>query len=87
MTQNIHPTAIIDSAAKLGNGVSIGAYSVVGPDVTIGDDVKLHSHVVIDVTHLLVRVARYSRLRCWVVPRNTRVMMVRNQNYILVKIV
>ena len=48
MTQNIHPTAIIDSAAKLGSGVSIGAYSVVGPDVTIGDDVKLHSHVVID---------------------------------------
>ena len=48
MTQNIHPTAIIDSAAKLGRDVSIGAYSVIGPDVTIGDSVKLHSHVVID---------------------------------------
>ena len=34
MTQNIHPTAIIDSAAKLGSNVSIGAYSVIGPDVT-----------------------------------------------------
>ena len=48
MTQNIHPTAIIDNAAKLGSDVSIGAYSVIGPDVTIGDGVKLHSHVVID---------------------------------------
>ena len=37
MTQKIHPTAIIDSAAKLGSEVSIGAYSVIGPDVTIGD--------------------------------------------------
>ena len=48
MTQNIHPTAIIDKAAKLGSDVSIGAYSVIGPDVTIGDGVKLHSHVAID---------------------------------------
>ena len=48
MTQNIHPTAIIDKAAKLGSGISIGPYSVIGPDVTIGDGVKLHSHVVID---------------------------------------
>ena len=48
MTQNIHPTAIIDSAAKLGSDVSIGAFSVIGPDVTIYDGVKLHHHVVID---------------------------------------
>jgi UDP-N-acetylglucosamine acyltransferase len=46
--QTIHPTAIIDAAAKLGSGVTIGAYSVVGPHVTLGDGVKLHSHVVID---------------------------------------
>ena len=87
MTQNIHPTAIIDSAAKLGSGVSIGAYSVVGPDVTIGDDVKLHSHVVID-GHTFVGAG------CEVFPfamlggaPQHRVMMVKNQNYILVKIV
>ena len=46
--QTIHPTAIIDAAAQLGSGVIIGAYSVVGPHVTLGDRVKLHSHVVID---------------------------------------
>jgi UDP-N-acetylglucosamine acyltransferase len=48
MTQNIHPTAIIDKAASIGADVEIGAYSVVGPYVTLGDQVKLHSHVVID---------------------------------------
>ena len=46
--QTIHPTAIIDAAAQLGSGVTIGAYCVVGPHVTLGDGVKLHSHVVID---------------------------------------
>ena len=46
--QTIHPTAIIDAAAQLGSGVTIGAYSVVGPHVTLGDRVKLHNHVVID---------------------------------------
>ena len=46
--QTIHPTAIIDAAAQLGSGVTIGAYSVVGPHVTLCDGVKLHSHVVID---------------------------------------
>ena len=28
--------------------MSVGAYSLIGPNVTIGDGVKLHSHVVID---------------------------------------
>ena len=46
--QTIHPTAIIDAAAQVGSGVTIGAYSVVGPHVTLGDGAKLHSHVVID---------------------------------------
>ena len=48
MTKCIHPTAIIDGAAELGASVEIGAYSVVGPNVTLGDGVKMHSHVVIE---------------------------------------
>jgi UDP-N-acetylglucosamine acyltransferase len=43
----IHPTAIIDSAAKIGANVSIGPYSVVGPDATLDDGVTLLSHVVV----------------------------------------
>lgn len=48
MTQNIHPTAVIDPKAQLGNNIKIGAFSCVGPDVTLGDDVILHQHVVVD---------------------------------------
>ena len=44
----IHATAIIDPSASLGKNVSVGAYSVVGPDVVIGDDCDIRSHVVIN---------------------------------------
>jgi UDP-N-acetylglucosamine acyltransferase len=42
---NIHPTAIIDPAARLADTVEIGPYCVVGPDVTLEDGVRLVSHV------------------------------------------
>ncbi|SMF73832.1 acyl-[acyl-carrier-protein]--UDP-N-acetylglucosamine O-acyltransferase [Azospirillum oryzae] len=48
MTVTIHPSAIVDPAAKLGEGVNIGPFCVVGPDVTLGDGVRLVSHVAID---------------------------------------
>ncbi|MGB4859989.1 MAG: acyl-ACP--UDP-N-acetylglucosamine O-acyltransferase [Dokdonella sp.] len=44
----IHPTAIIDPAARLGNDVSIGAYSIVAANVEIGDNTWVGPHVVID---------------------------------------
>lgn len=44
----IHKTAIVDSKAKIGNDVTVGAYCVVGPCVTLGDGVVLKPHVVID---------------------------------------
>jgi len=44
----IHPTAIVDSAASIGDNVSIGPYSVVGPNVVLGAGTCLHSHVNID---------------------------------------
>lgn len=37
-TAGIHPTAIISPNAKLGNNVSVGAYTVIEEGVTIGDD-------------------------------------------------
>ena len=36
MATNIHPTAIVDKNAQLGEGVEIGPYASVGPDVKIG---------------------------------------------------
>ena len=41
----IHKTAIIDSNAKISENVKIGPYSVVGPDVEIGEGTVVQSHV------------------------------------------
>jgi UDP-N-acetylglucosamine acyltransferase len=46
--RKIHPTAIVDPHAELGDGVEVGPYCVVGPHVVIGDKTRLHSHVVVD---------------------------------------
>jgi UDP-N-acetylglucosamine acyltransferase len=43
----VHATAIVDPRARLGAGVEIGPYCVVGTDVELGDGVILHSHVVV----------------------------------------
>lgn len=45
---DIHPTAIIDSTARIGQGVSIGAHSIIGKNVRIGDLTRIDSHVVIE---------------------------------------
>lgn len=43
----IHSTALVDPDAELGNGVSVGAYSMIGPNVRVGDNVVIHDHVVV----------------------------------------
>ena len=43
----IHPTAIIDSAAQIGQNVKIGPYCIIEADTVIGDDCELKSHVLI----------------------------------------
>lgn len=44
----IHPTAIVDPAAKLGDGVEIGPYAIVGPGVTLGAGTVVQAHAVVD---------------------------------------
>lgn len=44
---NIHPTAIVAPGARLADDVQIGPYCCVGPEVSLGEGVVLHSHVVI----------------------------------------
>ena len=41
----IHKTAIIDQKAKINSNVEIGPYTVVGPNVEIGEGSKIQSHV------------------------------------------
>ena len=43
----IHPHAVVAPGAKLGPGVRIGAFAIVGEDVEIGDGCVLHSHAVV----------------------------------------
>lgn len=43
----IHPSAVIEDGATLGNDVSIGAFCHIGANVKIGDGSLLHSHVVV----------------------------------------
>lgn len=43
----IHPTAIIDSSAKLAADVIVGPYSIIGADVEIAAGTEIKSHVVI----------------------------------------
>ena len=48
---DIHPTAIVEPGAELGDGVSIGPYCMVGADVVLGDGVRLVSHAVVAGSH------------------------------------
>lgn len=44
---NIHPTAIVEAGATLGQGVRIGPFCTVGPEVELGAGCELVSHVVV----------------------------------------
>ncbi|MEJ2756207.1 MAG: acyl-ACP--UDP-N-acetylglucosamine O-acyltransferase, partial [Gammaproteobacteria bacterium] len=49
----IHATAIIDAQAELAEDVSVGPYTVVGPDVTVDSGCQIGPHVVLNgPTHL-----------------------------------
>jgi UDP-N-acetylglucosamine acyltransferase len=48
MATSVHPTALVDGRARLGNGVEIGPYAVIGAEVEIGDGCRIGPHVVID---------------------------------------
>ena len=40
----VHPSAVVDPAARLGEGVSIGAFTLVGAGVEIGDNTTVGPH-------------------------------------------
>ncbi len=41
----IHKTAIVDTKAKISDNVEIGPYCIIGPEVEIGTNSIIHSHV------------------------------------------
>ncbi|MDB6164389.1 MAG: lpxA [Xanthomonadaceae bacterium] len=44
---HIHPTALVDTSATIGSGVTIAAFTVIGADVTIGDGTTVGPHCTI----------------------------------------
>lgn len=47
MSIEIHPTAIVSPKAKLADGVSIGAYSIIEDDVELGEGTIVQPHAYI----------------------------------------
>ncbi|MBP6115664.1 MAG: acyl-ACP--UDP-N-acetylglucosamine O-acyltransferase [Neisseriaceae bacterium] len=45
---NIHPTALVDAKAQLADDVTVGPYTVIGPNVVIGAGTTIGPHVVIE---------------------------------------
>jgi len=43
----VHSTAIVEDGARLGQGVQVGPFCLVGKDVVLGDGVELISHAVV----------------------------------------
>lgn len=48
MAASIHPTAVVHGSAQFADGVRVGPFCVIGPEVTIGDGTELRSHVVVE---------------------------------------
>lgn len=45
---SIHPTALVDPAARLADSVSVGPYAIVGPHVVVGEGTSIGAHCVIE---------------------------------------
>ena len=45
--KNIHPTAIVNPDAKVGDNLFVGPYAVIESDVEIGDDCEIGPHAVL----------------------------------------
>jgi UDP-N-acetylglucosamine acyltransferase len=59
MTNNIHSTAIIKNGAKIDPSVTIGPFSIIGANVSIGEGTTISSHCVIDG---LTSIGKYNKI-------------------------
>ncbi|MCX5830373.1 MAG: acyl-ACP--UDP-N-acetylglucosamine O-acyltransferase [Deltaproteobacteria bacterium] len=61
---NIHPTAIVSPDVNIGEGATIGAYSVIGRQVRIGSNTAIASHVVIEAGTEIGENCQISQFSC-----------------------
>lgn len=45
---NIHPTAIVDPAARLAAGVEVGPHAIIGPSVVLGAGCRVLAHAILE---------------------------------------
>jgi UDP-N-acetylglucosamine acyltransferase len=55
MIMTIHPTAIVEKGAEIGQDVVIGAYAYIGQDVQLGDRCEVQHHATVDGRTILGR--------------------------------
>ncbi len=55
---SVHPTALVDPSAELGEGVLVGPFAIVGPNVQVGDGTELGPRVYIERDTVLGRDCR-----------------------------
>ncbi|MGE0353476.1 MAG: acyl-ACP--UDP-N-acetylglucosamine O-acyltransferase [Gemmatimonadales bacterium] len=48
MSIQVHPTAIVDPRAELGEGVAVGAFAIIGPDVVVGPRCRIGARVTLE---------------------------------------
>ena len=63
----IHATALVDPGAELDSSVTVGPYTVIGPDVRVGAGTTIGPHCVLE-GHLPVQLPRRHTSRqkvCW----------------------
>jgi UDP-3-O-[3-hydroxymyristoyl] glucosamine N-acyltransferase len=79
----VHPTAVIDSSAQVGEGVWIGAHAVIGPQAVIGKGVRIYPNATVyggvsigadSVIHSNVSIREGSQLGARVVVHNNAVI-------------
>lgn len=47
MTTEIHPSSVVEPGAEIGENVQIGPFCYLGADIKLGDNSKLHAHIVL----------------------------------------
>jgi len=55
MASQIHPTAIVEAGAQIGDGVTVGAFAYVGGAAVIGDGTVIHHHATVEGNTVLGR--------------------------------
>ena len=61
MAGNIHPTAVVDPAARLDPSVVVGAFATIGPNVTIGAGTEIGPYCMVDGVTTIGRDNRFYR--------------------------